>query len=434
MDGEHVASGGFRIDLRAALEKLKAHHNPAAGPILFLVRCAAAGGASFVRIRREARSCEVAFDGRPLSKRLLANPLASLFAEEGSGDLQEKFFAQATLHAHRPSLTAWSAASGAGAERWRSTTREDGSTAIEPESEGSPWTTIMLHLGSDDGGILGHPGGEGPRDWLWPPFPVTYSGEGGDWKVAARAAGADALAFRDRGVYGELAPDWERPAATLRLFHYGVLAGAMSAPAGPGLSGSLDDPQLPLDLSGAAVRGERIEELRALAAGQVRALAKRLAEGQEARLEALHGRAKGVDGLADFWEALGRREPKLMARLLEDARPSFWTFSRWARAPIENLHAAAASLLPVFWLRDMLARSLREGDRELAAELLDAPLYLGLDGGRLSVARLRKAGRIRPVWRPGVFGFEDAENVILPSWNEVRELRELLGSDSLIVG
>ncbi|TPW18590.1 MAG: hypothetical protein FD126_3391, partial [Elusimicrobia bacterium] len=116
VDGEIVETGTFRIDTARALEKLSRFQLE--DPCEFLLpwlRAAVRGGAVVIDLKTNSRGLTLEFDGEPLPARLLSDPFAGLFGEDGTERERELAYGLLASARLSPSRVEW--ASGQGPSR-----------------------------------------------------------------------------------------------------------------------------------------------------------------------------------------------------------------------------------------------------------------------------------------------------------------------------
>lgn len=101
-EGVFVESGAFLVDRSQALDKLMRFQLPnPAGFGLLLLRCAAAGGASFFSAETRGGTMVFGFDGRPFRREELADPYRCLFEKRAPETDRNRLLAVAFLSALR---------------------------------------------------------------------------------------------------------------------------------------------------------------------------------------------------------------------------------------------------------------------------------------------------------------------------------------------
>lgn len=115
-EGELVGSGGFRVAGQRALEVLRSAQLGKTfwRPLLWL-RAAAALGAKRMAVTTGVRSVTFSFDGRPLPRALISDPLALFTGDDGT-PTEARWLAYALVHTLEPDLTV-TLSSGRGRDR-----------------------------------------------------------------------------------------------------------------------------------------------------------------------------------------------------------------------------------------------------------------------------------------------------------------------------
>lgn len=383
-----VGTGTFRIDFRAALEKLRRYRDPKAGPLMFWTRCAVAAGASRLEESLDGPVLRVVFDGEPLPEPALDDPLGALFSDDEPHPAARQL-ALGVLHAWRPGLLALTVESGVGTGRRTAALGPDGATRVAAAAPGGKGTTITLTLKKKDPTLASHPRTEGdvacaPHRLTWTPacrIERRVDGErvGAEGQELPEAGEVDLAEGGFRARFGPSSAP--RGPSLVDVYHHGVFVDSVRGLGpGPAVYGKVDDSALPLDISQrSAVDGPRAALLARLVDRARAALADHLARAVSALLprEAARLRAAG-------------RAPA-MAPFPKEAM-------RWLRA------ACASPMM-----------SARAASRVLSR----APLMLDNDLVPVTLERLSGHGRAAVVQAFDVRGFPDALNV----WaqNEIAE-------------
>lgn len=389
-----VGSGTFRVDLRAAFEKLKRYRDPAAGPLMFWTRCAVAAGATRLEESLEGASLRMSFDGAPLPPASLDDPLGALFSDV-EPEPAARQFALGVLHAWRPGMDTLTVQSGVGAARRQSTIGPDGTTLVKAAPEPKSVTVITLVLKKRDKTLTSHPRSEEavsvePRRLTWTPCRIESRVDGR--RVSTEGGEPPGPVQCDStfgGVRVRLAPSPDPLGPTvIDVYHHGVFVDALSTrgPA-PAVLGKVDDPQLTLDLAQSSrLDGERVAVLADLVDRGRPALAGLLARDLAALLPAEAAQLRS----AGRWPAMAPYPKAAM---------------RWLRAAcLSPMMSAPAT----------------------ASVLLRAPLMLDKDLVPVTLESLAKAGKAAVVQSFDVRGFPDALNVWAESGISEADLAPLL--------
>ena len=152
-DGVFVGSGGFTVDRRRAVRKLRSFQLPTTfGASLLFVRAAIAAKSSHIRIQQQNLWCEVRFDGDPFEYALLQDPYAPILGD-GQSDAKGRFLAYGLIHSleYRPSAV--TVRTGLDENRYRLiVSPEDASSAREDlqkiDAEGETETSVQLEWSS----------------------------------------------------------------------------------------------------------------------------------------------------------------------------------------------------------------------------------------------------------------------------------------------
>jgi hypothetical protein len=148
-DAEFVGSGGFTVDRRRAVRKLRRFQlSTTYGASLLIVRAAAASGATHVRIKQQPLWSEVRFDGEPFPYRFLQDPYAPILGE-GSFAPRERALAFGLIHSleYRPETV--TVRTGAGENRYRLVMRPEGADSAREdlqraEDEGEIESSVQI--------------------------------------------------------------------------------------------------------------------------------------------------------------------------------------------------------------------------------------------------------------------------------------------------
>ncbi|MFA6318977.1 MAG: hypothetical protein WC943_16325, partial [Elusimicrobiota bacterium] len=153
-DIELVGSGTFKVDRERALDKLMRFQLPEAGMfVLPLLRCAAASGATRVRILTSrgpglGRSrFELRFDGRPFTREELSDPYSVLFEKRTAQTARNRELAVALLTALRLKQDLLAVTSGSGPARVRLEVESIKAEKASPVQDGGVQTLFELHRG-----------------------------------------------------------------------------------------------------------------------------------------------------------------------------------------------------------------------------------------------------------------------------------------------
>lgn len=281
-EGEHVSSGSFRLETGRAIEKLRHFRDPKAGPLVFWIRCATACGPARLEIAERDRTLTLAFDGAPLPRAALADPLAALFTSAASeAELQ---FARGVMHAW-PAASSFEATSGPPGDRWtlRALAPDDRKLS---RAEGGAGTELRITI-NDPELLWSHPRpletvACRPRSHLWTPYPILFKEGGAALRRYERARPSfGELEFGSPGLPGKLSIP---PAGAERLavdVHYlGVFVDAVVQPLAPiPAVGKLDARELQLDLTQASlVHTDRLAGLRTTIEAQAEELLLKVCE------------------------------------------------------------------------------------------------------------------------------------------------------------
>lgn len=396
---ELVRSGGFQVDLQAALKKLSAFRDPRCGPAMFWARCAIASGAARLTFERRHRYLGVSFDGAPLSPELLGDPVGGLLGLEAQSPAA-RFFSQGFLHAWRQAKTRLSVASGEGKERRLLIAESLSEHRLNRASPQERGTTISLELSQDADWLYAHPRGGTISDWLWPPFPVEAAGLD-DLHIERGRPEPGELELKDPGRVARLGPgSWRPDSPELLLSHYGVLVGELPLRDAPALRGCVDDDHVVLD------------------AGYTRAVRNEASHELERRLLAL-AREVVSRNLAGVRERLTR-----LAASVEKGSIRRWVDAVERRAGDDD-GPVAADLGAVLWLRGALEWALAAKDEKLSAKLRLIPLFLDSELKPFTAGRLA-ATKARPVEEPFAWQEKETLNVLCPTAQEREQLERIV--------
>lgn len=411
--GELVEEGSFRLDRSRLLEKLGAFQlkEPKEFMTPFL-RCAVASGAARAELRdlNSPPGFELRFDGRPFTRKELADPYQCLLDKEKLRHRRGRQLAYGLLAALRFKPKTVTIASGSGAGRVELRVRSAREEEFVPADPGED-TVIRVRWD------------RWPKEFAFPSarkvlsavaaisdcaIPVTA----GDWTTETPAAAGkrpSALAFEENAVRGYLEWPWLDPGcgpdkSWVRLHALGVYAETLELQLPYAqVNGMLHDEAFRLDLSQSAlVHDERYERAKALVKRWARELLLRELSVQAERaprtgkllldprfLPYWRARLKGWDA----WAALQSD----WLRTLKETLPAFlvpgWLARRRYDLPPEakELHIDG---LRTLWLRAAAEKALAPGRSwdeldETERRLLDVPLLFDAFGGGVSLRRLR---------------------------------------------
>lgn len=420
--GELVRSGGFRVDRKRALEKLRDFQfgDPAAFALSW-ARCAALSHATRLDARAVERGLELRFDGEALDEEALRQPYAALF-EEGPGAERYRHLAVGLLAALRLEPERISVVSGVEPGRWRLTVRsleEDEALEAQPGAGGG--TTLLVEWPKSAAGAVLQAVAPGlsargralrrlAEDCGMLRFPLTV-----DAKPAPPlpSGGMPAFAFEEDGARGVLEATEPGKAGRLHFYKHGVRVSSKPLELPISFDAHVDDPRLRLDAShGEVAQDERSTLAWTLAREQLRPLIRRACREQERRCEARPRDAFTVNGL------IGPGALPIHATLGRAAK-------RGRLANIEDMAAVESEARAVAWLRHAAmnwpSAPMRDDGATYRA-LLDAPLYATVTGKPVSLLQLqRQCERIG--WAPfsdpqthypdpWVLGFEPSVDVV----------------------
>ncbi len=148
-DGVFVGSGGFTVDRRRAVRKLRSFQLPTTfGASLLFVRAAIAAKATRIRLQQQDHWGEIRFDGESFPYSFLQDPYSPIFGDAES-DAKERFLAYGLIHSLEYKPSAVTLRTGLDENRYRLVvTPEDASSAHEDlqkiDGEGEVETSIQL--------------------------------------------------------------------------------------------------------------------------------------------------------------------------------------------------------------------------------------------------------------------------------------------------
>lgn len=406
-DGELVGTGGFRVAGERALEVLRSAQLDKTfwRPLLWL-RVAAALEARSFEVTAVRRSLTLSFDGRPLPKALLSEPL-TVFSS-GDGPPEARWLAYALVHTALPEVSV-TLSSGRAAERRAFRFGADGHGTVSQPAAGAgtvvkvDWPVVLQ---------APKPPPHGPWRWFNPDLPESKNG----------LAGADAVPFRLTSPLGDVAC-WEKrkePEAAayrdgarrirvalgggqrLGLHLLGVRVGGktfddMALP----LSLDVDDPALTLDASLNSVVEDKAYHA-CVASGRNAAV-----RHGEARLEH-HAKVMRLCAkllvarpeLRRDWQAAMTAPERIDRRLPWMARALSALKGR-SMPSGDALRVARAAAFTAF-LRDAAITTLRgkafDARLPLGLALWDTPLFFSATGVPLSLSELDLDERECSVW------------------------------------
>lgn len=253
---EKVASGTFRVDRGAMLDKLAAFSlQDPSGFLMCWVRSAILSDARQVRIRSRKDGYELRFDGRAFSRAELSDPYACLFEEGAARGRRNRELAIGLLSvlARKAGKARVSIESGARGDRFRLEARSHAAEAVSAAAEGdTEETVIAARIAS---GLLGPPLDHVRLEYGGVPTfqPITVEADGSILHVqrphldGQRELGAD-------GVRVRLRIDPAASRSRLALYACGLRAGT-AEPVLDGLQarGEVDSDEFALDLSGNSI-------------------------------------------------------------------------------------------------------------------------------------------------------------------------------------
>lgn len=384
-EGVLVGGGSFKVDRARALELMGRYRSADAGPVMFLARAAAAGGASYLIVSWNGPVLEISFDGKPFSRAELADPYAAFF--EGASRPPARFMAQALLHAFRPGLLELSVSSGS--SEASSTLKASGtaSEAVEQDTEPRAGTRVRLVCARRDDSLLSHPVPAAeiacrPQSHFWGRLPSElHDGGALVGAYAPRGAGPGELLDETpdgaRILLSFLPPPESR--GLLDLYYHGVYAGRLrAADACPDVLGKVDDPELRLNASHTSlVRSKRITDLKDRCRILAWDLAGKVAEEQAQRLGETAELLRSDERLQELWRL----------RFARGADAELDQHELGPLGPREDrvLHDAAATA----WLRSVAGQFNKTIPLRVRDALGKAPLYLSSGFQPLSRADLR---------------------------------------------
>jgi hypothetical protein len=426
--GIFVGTGSFLVDRKQALDKLMRFQlpNPAGFPLLWL-RCAAASGATFFSIDRQGSVVVIRFDGRPLRHDDVADPYRCLFERTGPATARNRMLAGGLLSALglKPSLLR--VASGKGkarvALRLYSLEREE----FEPPKPDRD-TVIEAAIGSarNDAVRLLREGcglsqlkiivdGEVQPGWQSGGHRCTFQdNEAYGWvevPLASEHSSVEQHRHKDTTTGEPLGLNVTPPAmkdSSIMFYSHGVLIEQLKLklPVAPVVA-SINDDRFALNASQCGVVRD----------GVFRHAVQRLDKPCE---ELIRSEAAA---LAQSLPAIARRFDQNRARRawrerLEPQQDRIFLISSAADATLSLLETVRRgsqkqffmelqdAVQVVAWLRDVAAASSLLKSTPKAAALRAAPLFMGVDGGVLSLGDLADEVRqrsylpysFRPAW------------------------------------
>lgn len=421
-EGQLVQTGGFRIDRKRALQKLRDFQF--ADPTMFAlswVRCAVLSGATKVSARAVERGFELSFDGEPLAPESLKEPYAALFDDEPGGE-RYRHLAVGLLGALRQTPERVSVLSGSGPGRWRLTARsldEEETLATEPGSADGTvilveWpkasAAALLQAVSPPLGIAGRALGKLKAECGMLRLPLTLAGKAAPPLPSGRMP---AIGFEHDGARGVLEAVEPGKEGRLHFYKHGVRVSSKPLELPLSLDAHVDDPRLRLDAShGQVAQDDRSALAWTSARGQIGPLIRRACEEQRRRCEGRVRDGYTVNGL------IGPGALPMHATLARAAR-------RGRSANVEDMAAVESEARAVAWLRHV-AMNWSSGswsqDGETQRALFEAPLYVTVAGRPVNLRQLqRQCDRIGWVPYsdpqthypdPWVLGFEPSVDVV----------------------
>ncbi|MBI5200212.1 MAG: hypothetical protein HY925_01385 [Elusimicrobia bacterium] len=431
---EHVASGGFRIDRRKALEKLAEYQLP--DPKRFLLpwlRCAQACGAGTADLKFTASSITLTFDGKPLASRYVREPFDALFADEADS-ARHRDLATGLLTAFRLSPAEASVVSGVGDERLRLRGKSAEDAQAEVLVDGGTITSLTVSWKGNAKRVPAECVEAAASAARMLPFTLFVNG------AAAAAEPRDPYVRTEidgTRVRVSIPLDPTARDTTVRVHKRGVFTGEVPIQTPIDVTAEIDRDDFVLDASQSmAVRDDRLENALKLVPG-------------------------AIDGLIVKACGVQREYPRLAAFLFapdkENLRARMGA-TGWAAKVLAvttdwtgmdgggSLKACMEFEAHVTrWLRIVAARSLfsyaGDSGQPAARALWETPLFLGINGKGLSLAALKEqctkrglvpvARTVRPgppdldiVWLPA--GPDGTLEALFPG--KIREMDELLES------
>lgn len=393
-DAVLVETGGFRVDRTRALEKLRDYQLPDAE--LFLlpwVRCAAALGASALRVDSDPDGIALRCDGIPFPRAAAEDPYAALFDEASPGTEPAAHFAVGLLGALRLKPRSITLASGKGPDRFRLTARSLEEDSVEPDESPGGDTVLRVNwqkptlLGTDLAQAVGLRGSADARileklraGCGMLKIPLTVNGEPSP--ALPEAATTPWIECARDGARAVLisAPSDDRK----RVYFYkrGVRAGFVEHDLPLAMVAHVDDDAFRLNASHSGVlEDERRALALRLAKDHTGSLLARACEEQSRRASHAARTFLSVYGL-------GRRRLPDWVRLFGRAAGKVSEVGKEALGELER-EAKVAS-----WLRRTAASHLTdyEADRSHPAlkALWETPLFLSVLGRPLSLLDLRR--------------------------------------------
>jgi len=387
-----VDEGSFRIDRKRTLAKLMRYQLPdPAMFVLVLVRCAAAGGASFIRFRAAKGELEAVFDGKAFSPGELNYPYASLFKRASWKTRRNRELAVAVLAMFRLEPLVITVRSGEGDHRLVLTLRSLESEILQPAVDASSENIVS---------IVGDPGG--PE--IWTPemkrlLDTRCALSAIDIKVngepvkTGRLLESLSVDFNEDGVRGWVSlPESSAVQSVFQAFRYGVSVGYVSAqmPLAQ-VSGCVNSDRFTLNASQTGiVRNARFKKALKVVERAARVLLIRAIAFQNGRMSSL-GLEIAEPGLMRQWARHLRfqagREPGWM-----DAVAGFVAGLALSDEQVRTVQSYEEDAFRVLWLRSAAAKLLKDPDRDgedpAKKELWDCRLLMGADLRPLSLREL----------------------------------------------
>lgn len=396
----HVDSGSFRVDRRRALDKLMRFQLPQAEMFMLpVVRCAIAGGATYVRLAQAQDALEIRFDGRPFDRKELLDPYSCLFDKHAPENRRNRELAIGLLTVLRLKPQFVTLVSGAAGNRHRLRVESAESDRVDPSEDPSPETVVKVV-----------PGSETPALWVkeraeWveqlcrvSPIPIWLNGQ--EASRVREPAHPPGIYFEGKEARGWVTVPAE-PAAvsTLQTYTLGVFVAPTQATlARVQVEGYVNDDQFTLTASQTALaRNLRFRRTMEIVGAKAEELLKLIAEQNKDRLEAVAKAAIYGEMLYYWRNRLERGSPAEKPSPLEGAKESVkGAFKLLAgvdlkkrQEEIDDVYWAARATA---WLRDAAGRLLQDPDKDnkdpLLAALWSAPIQLGISGAALSLLDL----------------------------------------------
>ncbi|MFA5139848.1 MAG: hypothetical protein WC728_11510 [Elusimicrobiota bacterium] len=407
-DGEFVGSGSFRVDSSRMLEKLSRFQlDDPSRYALSWVRFAIASGASRIHISSRARSVEMRFDGRPLSRKQLAHPYECLFDETTDAEVRARHLAVGLLSAFRLSPSAVTLTSGSGPGRLALRAEAPGKDSVSAGRDPGPDTVLrvewplLMPKGVSIKGQLNHVRHSGC--WLCT-IPVMVDGTEAQRYQDSWAI----LPFSENGIRGYLSPSPRNKESHLRIYVWSIrVCGVDVRLPWAQISGDFNCDRLQLDAShSGVVRDAVFEEALAEVSRQAERMLLELCSLQKRSFPEFNRLL--LDRIRpDYWKRYFR-EGELWAPVWMEELPRVLHLTAvpvlgdWLRAAMERLQRVNREAYRTRWLREaVLSLQAPSGDgaeSSLKKALWDTPLYLGTDGNPLSMneleTRLPERGRL----------------------------------------